>query len=174
MNELVELKNQNSVTLLTRKGLSKEESIVFAKELMTVSCAKNIKLMDGTMEAWERYLVEDLNEGLFDLDDFLKGLNILARKSLFNRIDYADAYQEAVIYSFQNKTLWNKKIQCPICRKEIEVGYINEYGYYKNPPCGCDQREIWETKLSKYWQNIANKQSLEYESITRKNKNKVF
>jgi hypothetical protein len=63
--------------------------------LETLSLAKNIKLMDGTLTVWERLVVQDLRAGNFEIEDFAEAVNIGIRKNMYNRIDYADIYQVA-------------------------------------------------------------------------------
>jgi len=86
-------------------NLNKEASILFAKTVQTMSLAKNIKLAEGTIGAWEICLIEDMKAQMFNLSDFILATKKVIREPLFNRIDYADIYQLAKELA---KTRWGK------------------------------------------------------------------
>lgn len=73
------------------------------KSLNRLSLAKNIKLMEGTASVWEQLVTEDIIANIFILDDFIKAVDIGVRMPMYNRIDYADIYTEAVAIAKKRK-----------------------------------------------------------------------
>jgi len=61
-----------------------------------MSLAKNIALVEGTIGVWEECLIEDIRKGIVDLEDFIEATKRIIRQPLYNRIDYADIYSQAV------------------------------------------------------------------------------
>lgn len=60
-----------------------------------LSLAKNIKLMEGTFKVWVKLIEEDILACNFEMEDFMHAINVGVRSQMYNRIDYADIYQEA-------------------------------------------------------------------------------
>jgi len=76
--------------------LNKENGLIFAKAITKMSLAKNIKLDGGTIGVWEECAIEDIQAGHYDLEDFIAATRKVIRVPLFNRIDFADIYAEAI------------------------------------------------------------------------------
>jgi hypothetical protein len=75
----------------------REAGMIFAKAITMMSLAKNIRLAEGTIGAWEQCLIEDLRSGVMEFEDFILATKRVIRSKLFNRIDYADIFEEATI-----------------------------------------------------------------------------
>lgn len=91
-----ELANANLPALCQAGNkLNKDSSILFARTVNKMSLAKGIKLPVGVIGAWEECLIEDLQKGSFEFNDFISACNRVIRSQVFNRIDYADLYAEA-------------------------------------------------------------------------------
>jgi len=86
-----------------------------SKELLsavqTLSLAKNIQLMKGTVGVWERLAVHDMVKGVFNFKEFLEGINTAIRMPMYNRVDYADIYAEAKALGEQRKQAEGYKLQ---------------------------------------------------------------
>ena len=77
-------------------NFNKELAPLFARAVTKMSLAKNIKLADGTLRVWEECAIEDIQAGHYDLEDFIAATRKVIRVPLFNRIDFADIYAEAL------------------------------------------------------------------------------
>lgn len=77
-------------------GLTPDAKEHLLGAVQTLSLAKNIKLMEGTVKVWEKLLIHDMVKGSFNFPEFLEGLNLAIRMPMFNRVDYADIYAEAI------------------------------------------------------------------------------
>lgn len=51
--------------------------------------------MDGTLKIWDQLITEDIKADNFEIEDFIKAVNIGIRTPMYNRIDYSDIYTEA-------------------------------------------------------------------------------
>lgn len=97
MENKLELKNQNlSLFLPGENKLNKERGLSFARAVVKMSLAKNIKLAEGTIAVWEECLLEDIESGVMDFEDFIEATKKVIREPLFNRIDYSDIYTLAI------------------------------------------------------------------------------
>lgn len=81
---------------LAEKRFDGETGKVFASAIVKMALAKNIKLSEGTLKVWEECVLEDIRADRYDLEDFLAATRKVIRLPLFNRIDFADIYAEAV------------------------------------------------------------------------------
>jgi len=148
MNEIQESIKKNLPVILSNKTLSKEDGEMFALGVAQLTSAKNIKLLDGTLKAWERCLVQDIEKGLFTFEEFLGSLDANIRRDAYNRLDYSQLYKEAIIISYNNYTKDKKLIYCPVCKiKHIKYrvleGYLpEEYDCFKNKWNEEDSKEM--------------------------------
>lgn len=87
-----------SLSVLCKDGnrLSKENGAIFAQAIIKMSLAKNIKLAEGSIDVWEQCAIEDIRAGNYKLEDFIAATKKVIRVPLFNRIDFADIYLEAI------------------------------------------------------------------------------
>lgn len=69
--------------------------------------------MDGTVGVWLKCLTEDIQKGLFELDDFIEATKKAIRKSAYNRLDYSDLYNDSVTNRF--KSLELEGVVCTFC-----------------------------------------------------------
>jgi len=60
-----------------------------------MALAKNVKLVDGTLNVWEECMLEDIQKGEYTLEDFIAATKRVIRESVYNRIDFADIYKLA-------------------------------------------------------------------------------
>jgi hypothetical protein len=74
---------------------SKEIATIFGRAINKMSLAKNIRLAEGTIGVWEECVIEDIRDGVFDLEDFIEATKRVIREPVYNRIDYADIYGKA-------------------------------------------------------------------------------
>jgi hypothetical protein len=68
---------------------------MLVKSIQKISLSKNIKLMDGTIDAWATCVEEDIAAGIFNFNEFLQAVNEAIREPVYNRIDYSDFYARA-------------------------------------------------------------------------------
>ena len=92
--ELVSLKSIASLPDGSR--LPAEAAQTFARTVQFVSLVKNIKLMDGSLNAWEQCVIEDIKAKHFTFDDFIVAARRMIREAVYNRLDYADFYAKAL------------------------------------------------------------------------------
>ena len=84
-----------------------------SKEALIIATAKGIELSKNTLSAWDACVSEDIEKGLFTLDDFINAMKVTLRRTSYNRLDYADFYKEAINLSYKNLIL-----KCPLCEQE--------------------------------------------------------
>lgn len=59
--------------------------------------------MEKTFDVWLRLIEEDVAADNFNIDDFTQAVKIRVRTPMYNRIDYADIYTEAVAIAKKRK-----------------------------------------------------------------------
>lgn len=128
-----------STKALSKDGnkLTKEATTTVAECLHIMSLAKNIKLMDGTLSVWDMLIADDIRAGKFELEDFVKAVNIGIRTPMYNRIDYSDIYNEAnEIYKKRSAEIRRQKEiedrRKPVKRDPIPEDIKSILGRFKN------------------------------------------
>jgi len=102
MENKLALADQNLQTLCPGGNrLSKESGLIFSVAVNKMALAKNIKLAEGTLGAWEECLIEDINKKSFDFEDFIRAMELVIRRPAYNRIDYSDIYAAALDIAFK-------------------------------------------------------------------------
>lgn len=97
MEDKLVLVNQKLKSLwLTENKFDKESGEIFALAVIKMALAKNIKLAEGTLKVWEECVIEDIRSNRYELEDFISATKKVIRSPLFNRIDFADIYIEAI------------------------------------------------------------------------------
>ena len=88
---------ENELALATQNTISlcPADKKNFAVAVQKMALAKNISLASGTLGAWEDCVLEDIADGIYDLEDFMLATKRLIREPVFNRLDFADLFDWA-------------------------------------------------------------------------------
>lgn len=97
MAEQSELVRQTSGQLSKpSKGSEAETTAIVAQAIHRVSLAKNIGIVAGAAQVWAACVIEDIQAGVFTLEDFISAARGMIREKVYNRLDYADFYAKAL------------------------------------------------------------------------------
>jgi hypothetical protein len=79
------------------KILQGEQEKMFFDEIETMALARGAKIEDDTLIAWERYLIEDLEKPVNDVDfmDFINGVKLVGKSTGKFPIVYGDIFEKA-------------------------------------------------------------------------------
>jgi hypothetical protein len=137
------------------KTLSKSDAANLAFSLHALSLAKNIKLMEGTIQIWEMCLLEDVDNFKFEFIDFLQAIKAAVRIEMYNRIDYADIYKLATGTYFDRKKV--EQVSCDKCHAltnyTIEDLYRNVFKASAST-CHCSTSLKEQEQAKPYWKAL--------------------
>lgn len=111
------LVKSSSGTMSTVSKLNTIQKLELAKGIMKVGTGKNIDLKEGMVKVWDECLSEDIEKGLFTFEQFMEALKVGIRRPVYNRLDYADVYKEAILLSYNSRVRF--EMVCPICNDEV-------------------------------------------------------
>lgn len=61
-----------------------------------MALVKGIQLPAGSLTAWEEEAAFDIRAGKYELADFIAATKKVIRMKLYNRLDFADVFEEAI------------------------------------------------------------------------------
>jgi hypothetical protein len=93
----------NSLSAKQTIDLSTDQVTTLSMLLHKLSLAKNISLMPNTSIIWAQLITEDIQQGVFNMHEFIDSVSVCIRKPMYNRIDYADIYEEAKLLADKRK-----------------------------------------------------------------------
>lgn len=143
--------SEHAGTKKTQLNSNQLSQLIASLEL--ISLAKNIKLMEKTLSAYEMLLAEDLANDVFLFDDFIGAIRQVIGEKLFNRIDYADFASIAKNRHFRRGIAATRQSM-----KEADAAFIaDEYRYKKKIE---DDRDSGRISLNEMIARYPNDESL--------------
>lgn len=119
--QLMTMKSENLLKVGVSK-LDKEQAMDFAIAFKHLFLAKNLQAMEGTLQVWEKCMLEDINEYGLLLDDFINAMSTNIRRKAFGRLDYFNILLEAITIGIKQ---YSNRIVCIECKSKLPQEIIN-------------------------------------------------
>jgi mRNA-degrading endonuclease YafQ of YafQ-DinJ toxin-antitoxin module len=138
-NQLLMTMKSESISKVAPNKLEGSQAIEFATAFKELFLSKNLQAMDGTLQVWEKCMLEDMEKLDIKLEHFIKAMSENIRKKAYGRLDYFDLHISAIKFSivdekeyisntysegnFRNLSL--PRIRCHICEKPVTEMFMD-------------------------------------------------